>query len=134
MDRYYNEHQVQTGRSGSQGFGTHLKSERQNRGITLEELSDATKIRVAYLEALESEDMERLPAPPFTKGFIRSYCRYVRIDGEQVVRIYSDKVGTDERHALDVSTFRPKSRGEKMSRFMESLKRVLTGSDAPIFR
>ena len=116
------------------GFGDFLKTERRSRGITLEEMSDATKIRVSYLEALENEDFSNLPAPTFTKGFIRSYCRFIRIDDRNTIIAYSNRVGTDSLPALDVTTFKAKSRGERMARFMGSLRRMLTGTDAPIFR
>ena len=127
------EHQDQIGKTHGAGFGVFLKDARQNMGVTLEEMSEATKIRVAYLEALENEDFSHLPSPTFTKGFIRSYCRHVRIDDEKIVLAYAKRAGTDG-YFLDVSTFKPKTTGERMARFMISLKRMLTGSDAPIFK
>jgi cytoskeletal protein RodZ len=133
MAEYSVERAVQATNAGVPGFGTHLKVERQSRGISLEELSDATKIRLAYLEALENEDVTHLPPPTFTKGFIRSYCRHIRIDDQKIILDYSKRIGSDGC-SLDISTFKPKSTGERMARFMVSLKRMLTGSDAPIFK
>jgi cytoskeletal protein RodZ len=133
MAEYSVERAVQAVKATGASFGTNLKVERQSRGITLEEMSDATKIRVNYLEALENEDFTNLPPSTFTKGFIRSYCRHIRIDDEKIVMDYLKRVGSDG-HSLDISTFRPKSTGERMARFMISLKRMLTGTDAPIFK
>jgi len=127
------EHQVQFEKAGGANFGLFLKSARQNMGVTLEEMSEATKIRVSYLEALENEDFSHLPSATFTKGFIRSYCRHIRIDDEKIVLAYTKHTGTDG-YSLDISTFKAKTTGERMARFMISLKRMLTGSDAPIFK
>jgi hypothetical protein len=50
--------------------GAALKKLRQLSGISLEELSERTKIRRAYLEYLEEEHFQFLPAPVYVKGFI----------------------------------------------------------------
>jgi len=65
------------------GFGEELRRERQIRGISLEEISSATKISVRLLTALEDSDVGRLPAPAFTRGFIRAYALHVGIDPDE---------------------------------------------------
>lgn len=69
-------------------FGEELRRERLVREITLEEISAATKISVRLLKALEESDTSRLPAPAFTRGFIRSYAVHIGIDPEQRVCSY----------------------------------------------
>jgi len=69
-------------------FGEELRRERLVREITLEEISAATKISVRLLNALEASDLPRLPAPAFTRGFIRSYALHIGIDPEQRVCAY----------------------------------------------
>jgi len=69
-------------------FGEELRRERLVREITLEEISAATKISVRLLKALEESDLSRLPAPAFTRGFIRSYALHIGIDPEQKVCAY----------------------------------------------
>lgn len=71
-------------------FGSWLRQQRELREITLREISDATKISLRYLEALEDERFDLLPAPVFAKGFLRQYARYVGIDPEEVVNFFSD--------------------------------------------
>ena len=56
-------------------FGEHLKREREMRGVTLEEISAATRISTRFLEALENEHWEELPGGVFNRGFIRSVAR-----------------------------------------------------------
>jgi len=69
-------------------FGEELRRERLIREISLEEISSATKISVRLLQALEAGDTSRLPAPPFTRGFIRAYARHLGIDPEEKVNAY----------------------------------------------
>ena len=48
-------------------FGENLRREREMRGVTLEEISDATKIAVRTLAALEADDFSKLPGGIFTR-------------------------------------------------------------------
>jgi len=79
-------HQAQDLESVS--FGTWLRRQREARGIELREIADHTKISIRYLEALEIDRFEVLPAPVFTKGFLRQYGRYIGLDPDQVVNTY----------------------------------------------
>lgn len=69
-------------------FGTWLRRQRDARGIELREIADHTKIGIRYLEALEQDRFDVLPAPVFTKGFLRQYGRYIGLDPDQVVNTY----------------------------------------------
>ena len=69
-------------------FGEELRRERLIREVTLEEISAATKISIRLLKALEESDLSRLPAPAFTRGFIRSYALHIGIEPEEKVCAY----------------------------------------------
>jgi cytoskeletal protein RodZ len=69
-------------------FGDELRRERLIRDISLEEISAATKISIRLLTALEKSDLSRLPAPAFTRGFIRSYALHIGINPEEKVCAY----------------------------------------------
>lgn len=58
------------------------------RGISLEEIAEATKIGTRSLRALEDEDFDKLPGGIFNKGFVRAYARYLGLDEEQAVADY----------------------------------------------
>lgn len=72
----------------SASFGTWLRQQREIREIPLHEIADVTKISVRYLEALESDRFDVLPAPVFAKGFLREYARYVGLDPDEVINSY----------------------------------------------
>ncbi len=79
------------------GFGERLQREREMRGITLDEIANATKIGTRSLRALEEEDFHKLPGGIFNKGFVRAYARYLGINEEQAVADYMLAVGESER-------------------------------------
>jgi cytoskeleton protein RodZ len=76
-------------RMPSKRFGEHLKREREMRGVTLEEISAATRIAPRFLAALESEQWELLPGGVFNRGFIRSVARYLGLDEDSLVAEYA---------------------------------------------
>jgi cytoskeleton protein RodZ len=66
-------------------FGENLRREREMRGVSLEEISAATKISLRFLDAIEREDFSKLPGGIFSRSFLRSYARYLGLDEERVV-------------------------------------------------
>src|SRR5205809_6092886 len=66
-------------------FGDRMRRELEMRGVTLEEISESTKISKRALQALEEEDFDLLPGGIFNKGFVRAYARFLGIDEEQAV-------------------------------------------------
>jgi cytoskeleton protein RodZ len=67
-------------------FGTRMKRSREDRGVSLRQIADATKISVGSLEALERNDISRLPGGIFSRAFVRSYAIEIGVDPEQAVR------------------------------------------------
>lgn len=79
-------------------FGEELKRERELRQISLREVSEATKINLRYLEALEQNDFRHLPGGVFNKGFVRAYSEYIGVDPEAMVNAYLlEERGQDEQ-------------------------------------
>ena len=66
-------------------FGENLRREREMRGVSLEEISDVTKIGVRMLQALENDQFEKLPGGIFTRSFVRTYAKYLGLDEETVM-------------------------------------------------
>jgi len=81
----------QDNRQGSgrvESFGARLKREREQRGVTLDDIALSTKIGKRFLTALEEEHFEQLPGGIFSKGFVRAYARHLGIDEEQAIADY----------------------------------------------
>ena len=78
-------------------FGEELRREREIRAISLKEIADATKISKRFLEAIENNDHKTLPAPVFTRGFVREYARYLGLNAEEMVNRYNYAAAGDDR-------------------------------------
>jgi cytoskeleton protein RodZ len=67
-------------------FGTKLREARERRGVSLRQIANSTKISMGALEALERNDVARLPGGIFTRAFVRAYAGEVGLDPEQTIR------------------------------------------------
>jgi cytoskeletal protein RodZ len=71
---------------GSSDFGERMKRLREQRGVALRDIAETTKISVSALEALERNDISRLPGGIFSRGFVRAYAEQIGADPEKAVR------------------------------------------------
>jgi len=76
------------GSSVRSSLGEWLRTQRVARGVGLDEIVDSTKISLRYLEAIEQDRYDALPAPIFVRGFLREYARVVGLDSDEVVNLY----------------------------------------------
>ena len=71
--------------------GAYLRETRAARGLTLEQVSQATHIRKSYLEALENEQRDSLPSAVQGRGFLRLYAGYLNLPTEALVQSWEGK-------------------------------------------
>ncbi len=69
--------------------GEILKKRREDLGRDIREIADLLKINAAYLDAIENDAFEELPAPVYTMGYIRCYAKYLDLDAESIVNYYT---------------------------------------------
>jgi cytoskeleton protein RodZ len=81
--------------SGPTDFGGMLKQLREARGVALRDIAESTKISVSALEALERNDVSRLPGGIFRRGIIRAYAETIHADAERLVREFNDRFPAD---------------------------------------
>ncbi len=74
-------------------FGKYLRSEREMRGIPLEEIAESTKIKKRFLEALETNYYEALPGEVFVRGFVHSYAKAIGADINEILGKFDETVG-----------------------------------------
>jgi transcriptional regulator with XRE-family HTH domain len=82
-------------------LGEVLAARRSERGLTIQQAAAATRIRAHYLSALESDELERLAAPVYAKGHLRTYARYLGLDPEPLVEMLHPKP-QDPRRLLSI--------------------------------
>lgn len=69
-------------------LGEILIRAREERGLTLDDAERDTRIARRYLEALEAEAFDVIPAPVFARGFLRSYAQYLGLDPQAIMTLY----------------------------------------------
>jgi cytoskeletal protein RodZ len=71
-----------------ESIGRYLKTEREVRQISLEELAQTTRIPLRHLASLEDDRLEKLPGDVFVRGFLKSYAKAVGLTIDEVLRRY----------------------------------------------
>jgi cytoskeletal protein RodZ len=87
-------------------LGEELKSRREQRGISLAEISETTRIGTRFLKAIETDNFAILPGGIFTRSFIRAFAKHVGMNEDDAVGLYLRQVagGTVEPETTGEST------------------------------
>lgn len=82
-------------------IGAFLRTEREKRNLSVDEVADQLKINSRTLSALEAGDMARLPPPAYVRGFIRTYADYLGIGAEEK-RSLLDSLSLDNQQKKEI--------------------------------
>ncbi len=104
-------------RVGSQSFGSPLKAARENRGMSLDQISRLTKLRPNLLEALEASDLSKLPESIYTRAYLNNYANVLGIDPNPLLEAYDRNTVM-----LHAPSFSPSSAQTKAARKEISLQ------------
>lgn len=74
-------------------LGDTLREAREKQGLTYKDIEKGTSIRALYIEYIEKGEYDELPGDVYTKGFIRSYANFLKLDANALVQAF-----TAERH------------------------------------
>src|ERR1044071_6986752 len=91
-----------------------LSTIRQNRGISLQQIADSTKISVRSLQAIEEGDFRKLPGGIYNTSYIRQYARAIAVDERELIAVYEE--------SATVAPNRPGDRKAPMNRFLPALQ------------
>lgn len=98
-------------------LGEKLRQAREERGLTISEVAQQTRISALYLESIENNDYRTLPGGIFNKGFVKSYARHVGLNDQEALQDYAallSQQGTDVSE--DPKTYRPEVLTDEQSR------------------
>ncbi|MXZ47457.1 MAG: PASTA domain-containing protein [Chloroflexi bacterium] len=73
------------GGGADDGLGEWLRTSREERGYDFDRVERDTRISRGYIEAMERDQFDTLPAPVYARGFVRSYARYLGLDEEEAL-------------------------------------------------
>lgn len=68
--------------------GEILKSNRERKKLTVEQVEKATKIRAKFILALEENQFDKLPGPTFARGFVKNYAAFLGLPTEEILAFY----------------------------------------------
>jgi cytoskeleton protein RodZ len=77
-------------------LGEKLRQAREERGISLSEVAEQTRISGHYLDAIEHDDYSTLPGGIFNKGFVKSFAKCVELDEQEALQDYSSLIAANE--------------------------------------
>ena len=77
-------------------LGEKLRQAREERGFTVSEVSEQTRISSLYLESIENDDYSNLPGGIFNKGFVKSYAKFVGINEQEALLDYTRLISAVE--------------------------------------
>src|SRR5687767_4607380 len=77
-------------------LGEALRTERERLGLTIEQAAEETRIREKFLRALENGDYQTLPGAVYTKGFLRNYAEYLKLDPDALIQQFQSERGTPD--------------------------------------
>ncbi|MFQ6014622.1 MAG: RodZ domain-containing protein [Anaerolineae bacterium] len=69
-------------------LGEWLRQHREERGLSLAQVEEATRIRLKYLQAMEEEDFGQLPPEVYLRGLLRQYADYLGLDPQEAIDLY----------------------------------------------
>ncbi|MFT5353685.1 MAG: cytoskeletal protein RodZ [Polyangiales bacterium] len=93
------------------GVGETLRSERDLRGISLEEVAQTTRIPLRTLKQMEAERWQDLPGDVFARGFLRSYAQAIGLDARPLLARYEISDASETKVAMP--TIAPQERGRR---------------------
>jgi cytoskeleton protein RodZ len=88
-------------------FGDTLRQARAQRGVTLRQAEQETRINRHYLAAFEDEAFENLPALPYQRGIVRTYAAYLGLDQSRLVELFEDARGARPEDPPRINTIEP---------------------------
>ncbi|MGN0886352.1 MAG: helix-turn-helix domain-containing protein [Candidatus Spyradenecus sp.] len=78
-------------------FGEILKQKRLEHGWTREYIAERMNMRTCFVEMLETENLKRIVAPAYGRGYIRNYCRELGIDSKPLEADYNALIAAEGR-------------------------------------
>jgi cytoskeletal protein RodZ len=87
---------------GEETVGELLLAAREKKGLTLEAVSQESKIPVATLQHLETDNFEAIPAKVYATGFLRAYGQILELDPTQLINKYEVQTGQTHKSRGDL--------------------------------
>ena len=84
-------------------IGDTLREARERQNLSIKDIEKGTSIRALYIESIEKGEFDKLPGNAYTKGFIRSYANFLKLDADACVRQYNEENNPEEVAAKEAA-------------------------------
>ena len=74
-------------------IGAQLRAARKKRKLEIEQVAHELHLDIDVVRALENDERDKLPAPIFVQGYLKSYGRFVGLPVEKLIKDYSEQMG-----------------------------------------
>lgn len=107
-------------------IGEKLAQERKSRGLTIEDVAKATKIKASFLLALEKGDYKKLPSGIYAQGFISNYAQYLGVSKREALALFRREYYDDKPLSVLPESLSKNQRGVPFTfRFSQSLVAIM---------
>ncbi len=101
-------------------LGSFLRQAREEKGLSLEDMQELTKIKTTYLQAIEQGKYEELPGLFYVKAFVKTYCEALNLPANEVMEIYeADLPGGKHKPPTDDESIESNGDTSKSKSFLE---------------
>jgi cytoskeletal protein RodZ len=80
--------------------GIRLREAREEKNLSLEEVSKQTKIKTAFLESIENGEYNKLPSSSYALGFVRNYARFLGIKDSEILPIFKREYDSETAYKV----------------------------------
>lgn len=84
-------------------IGDTLREARERQNLSIKDIEKGTSIRALYIESIEKGEFDKLPGNAYTKGFIRNYANFLKLDADACVRQYNEENNPEEVAAKEAA-------------------------------
>jgi len=115
----------------NQNIGSLLKSARESKNVSLEDIANKTKININILKALESENLSSLPNKTYVKGFVRNYAKTVGVEVDLAMDALESLYGVEKTQTVveqveNLESYEEKEAKVELEELQDSLRSVVT--------
>ena len=80
--------------------GEKLQQVRIEKGLSLEDVAKATRIKIDFLAYIEKGEYQKLPSPSYASGFVRNYARFLELPDEEILALFRREFDEDKAYKV----------------------------------
>ncbi len=86
-------------------IGQRIKDARLEKGLTIDQISEITKIKAVFLSAIENGEYDKLPSAAYAQGFVRNYIKFLGLPEKETLALFRREFDTNKSYKVLPSGF-----------------------------